>query len=297
MSKKVSLRQIGFAALFILPAMILFIGFILGPMAYSLRISFFDWNIVKPERSEWVGLANYQQALSDPVFRRAVVNTLVYAVITVPGQIVIGLILAVLLDQDIRAKGFFRLLYYLPVITDWVIVSVLFEYLFSGQLGFVNYVLTELHIIQADINWLADEILVFIPIHLLGIWKGMGWTAIVLLAGLQTIPDHLYEAAEVDGANGLVRFFRITLPLLRPTLVFTLVVLTIGALNAYIPNLVITNGGDPLDLTHFILTLMYEETFTRLEFGYGAAISYLLAILVFVVSVFQIRLLRRRVEV
>jgi len=292
-----SFRRLATAALFILPGLILFSAFILVPMAYSFRISFYDWNIVRPERSTWVGLANYAHALRDPIFRRAVLNTLTYAAVTVPGQILIGLIVAVLLNQDIRGQAFFRVVYYLPVITSWVIVSLLFEYMFVGQSGLVNYVLKDvLHLIPRNILWLADPILAFVPIHLLGIWKGVGWTAIVTLAGLQAIPEHLHEAASVDGAGPFARFRHITFPLLRPTLVFLFIVLTIGGLNAYISFLLITNGGDPLDLTHSILTLMYEATFTRLDFGYGSAISYLLTFFVFVVSIFQIRLLRQRVE-
>lgn len=285
------------AALFILPGMLLFITFIVGPMAYSLRISFYDWKIVNPANSRWVGIDNYARALGNPIFRRAVLNTLVYALVTVPGQMIIGLIVAVLLNQDIRSRSFFRVVYYLPVITSWVIVSLLFEYMFSGQAGLVNYILRDvLHVIPQNILWLADPVLAFVPIHLLGIWKGVGWTAIIFLAGLQAIPQHLYEAAEVDGASPRNRFFSITLPLLRPTILFLIVVLTIGALNAYISNLLITNGGDPLDLTHFILTLMYDATFNRLDFGYGAAISYLLTIFVFIISVIQIRLLRQEVD-
>ena len=290
-------RNLATVLLFILPGFLLFFTFVIGPMIYSFRISLFDWNIVKPEKSEWIGLENYAKALGDPIFRRAVLNTLVYTIVTVPGQIIIGLLVAVLLNQDIRGRSFFRVVYYLPVITSWVIVSLLFEYMFSGQAGLVNYVLRDvLHVIPKNILWLADPILAFVPIHLLGIWKGVGWSAIIILAGLQAIPVHLYEAAEVDGAGATDRFFSITIPLLRPTLVFLLVVLTIGGLNAYISNLLITNGGDPLDLTHFILTLMYEATFTKLDFGYGSAISYLLTAFVFVISVVQIRLLRQRVE-
>lgn len=290
-------RNIATVLLFLLPGFLLFFTFVIGPMIYSFRLSLYDWNIVKPEKSEWLGLANYAKALGDPIFRRAVLNTLVYTLVTVPGQIIIGLIIAVLLNQDIRGKSFFRVVYYLPVITSWVIVSLLFEYMFSGQAGLVNYLLRDvLHVIPKNILWLADPILTFVPIHLLGIWKGVGWSAIIILAGLQAIPDHLYEAAEVDGAGASDRFFSITIPLLRPTLVFLVVVLTIGGLNAYISNLLITNGGDPLDLTHFILTLMYEATFTKLDFGYGSSISYLLTAFVFVISVVQIRLLRQRVE-
>jgi multiple sugar transport system permease protein len=284
-------------ALFILPGLLLFFIFLVGPMLYSFRISFYDWKIIKPENSEWVGLANYAKAIGDPIFRRAALNTLVYALVTVPGQLILGLSVAILLNQAIRAKSFFRVIYYLPVITSWVIVSLLFEYMFSGQAGLVNYILRDvLQVIPKNILWLADPILAFVPIHLLGIWKGVGWTAIIFLAGLQAIPEHLYEAAEVDGAGPAGRFFNITLPLLRPTTVFLLVVLTIGALNAYISNLLITNGGDPLDLTHFVLTLMYDATFNGLDFGYGAAISYMLTFFVFAISVVQIRLLRQKVD-
>jgi len=294
---KRNFTQILTALLFILPGLLLFITFLIGPMLYSFRISFFDWKIVNPAQSEWVGLANYTRALSNPIFRRAVINTMAYALVTVTGQMVVGLSVAVLLNQDIRSRAFFRVVYYLPVITSWVIVSLLFEYMFSGQAGLINYILRDvLHIIPKNILWLADPVLAFVPVHLLGIWKGVGWTAIIFLAGLQAIPEHLDEAAEVDGADALNRFTRITLPLLRPTTVFVLVALTIGALNAYISNLLITNGGDPLDLTHFILTLMYEATFTRLDFGYGSAISYLLTTIVFVISVVQMRLLRQEVE-
>jgi multiple sugar transport system permease protein len=297
MSPARRLTQLAHALPFLLPGLALLAVFVVGPMLYSLRISFYDWRIVRPEQSEWVGPANYLRALADPIFQRAGANTVAYTLVTVPGQILLGLAVAVLLDQPIRGRAFFRVMYYLPVITSWVIVSLLFEYMFLGQAGLVNYLLRNVfRLIQADIRWLADPVLAFVPIHLLGIWKGVGWAAVILLAGLQAIPDDLHEAAAVDGAGAPARFWHITLPLLRPTLVFLAVVLTIGGLNAYISNLLITNGGDPLDLTHFVLTLMYEATFTRLDFGYGAAISYLLAACVFAVSLVQIRLLRRRVE-
>src|SRR3990170_7753572 len=298
LSKSRSFQQLGTAALFLLHGLALFVVFVILPMLYSFRISFYDWNIVRPELSEWEGLQNYIQALQDPIFRRAVLNTLAYTLVTVPGQMILGLFVALLLNQNIRGKSLFRVLYYLPVITSWVIVSLLFEYMFSGQAGLVNYVLRDvLHVIDKNILWFADPVQAFVPIHLLGIWKGIGWTAIIFLAGLQAIPHSLYEAAEVDGAGAIPRFTYITFPLLRPTFVFLLVVLTIGGLNAYISNLLITNGGDPLDLTHFVLTLMYEATFTRLDFGMGAAISYLLTIFVFIISIFQIKLLRKQAEI
>jgi multiple sugar transport system permease protein len=282
---------------FLLPGLILFGLFILFPLIYSFRISFYDWNAINPARSEFVGLANYAEVLASPIFQRAVLNTAAYTLITVPAQLVLALFVALLLDQNIRFKPFFRTAYYLPVITSWVIVTLIFEYLFNSQAGLINYLLRDvLHLVDHPIGWLADPVLAMVPITLLGIWKGVGWCAVILLAALQEIPTDFLEAAAVDGATPAQRFFKIALPLLRPTLVFLLVVLVIGGLNVYISVLLLTDGGQPLDLTHSVLTLMYERTFDRLEFGTGAAISYLLTAFVFAISVVQLRLLRRRVE-
>jgi len=281
--------------IFLLPGLALFALFFLGPMLYSLRISFFEWKIVHPERSTFVGLENYQRAISDPIFRRAILNTLAYTVITVSVKMILGLGVALLLNQRFPGRTFFRVAYYLPVITSWVIVSLLFEYMFNGQAGLVNYVLKDmLHLIPKNVLWFADPLLTLVPIVLLDIWKGIGWAAIIFLAGLQAIPSELYEAARVDGANSAAQLLYITWPLLGPTTVFLVVVLVIGGLNAYVPFQLMTNGGDPMDLTHSILTLMYEATFGRIEFGYGAAISYLLTVFVFIVSLIELRLMRQQ---
>ncbi len=282
--------------LFLLPGLALFATFILWPMLYSLRISFYDWNIVQPARSVFLGLQNYQDALEDPIFQRAVGNTVLYVVVTVPGQIALGVLVALLLNQKFPGRTLFRTLYYLPVITSWVIVTLLFEYLFNGQAGLINYMLQSVGLIKEPIRWLADSQLVMIPLTLLGIWKGVGWTAVIALAGLQSIPVHLYEAGAVDGANVVQRFRKITLPLLRPTLVFLVVVLTIGAMNVYISGLLMTRGGNPMNEAHFILTWMDKQTFDNFKFGQGAAISYLLTAVVFVISLLQIRLLQREVD-
>lgn len=280
--------------IFLLPGLVLFGLFFLGPMLYSLRISFYDWQIVHPDQSVFLGLRNYQKALSDAVFQRAVLNTTAYTVISVIVKMVLGLGVALLLNQSLPGRTFFRVAYYLPVITSWVIVSLLFEYMFNGQAGLVNYVLKDiLHIIPRNLLWFADPILTLVPIILVDIWKGVGWAAIIYLAGLQSIPAELYEAARVDGASTPAQLRYITWPLLRPSTVFLTVVLVIGGLNAYISFQLMTKGGNPLDLTHSILTLMYEATFSRLDFGYGAAISYLLTIFVFIVSLIELRLLRR----
>src|SRR5258706_9045492 len=253
--------------LFLLPGLILFALFIVWPMLYSLRISLFDWNIVHPEQSVNVGLQNYADTLADPIFQRSVFNTVAYVLVTVPGQTVLGVLVALLLNHQSPGRALFRTLYYLPVITSWVIVTLLFEFLFNGQAGLVNSLLQSLGLIQEPIRWLADAKLVMIPLWLLGIWKGVGWTAVIALAGLQSIPTQFYEAAAVDGATVWNRFRSITLPLLRPTLVFLVVVLTIDAMNVYISGLLINRAGYLQDEAHFLLTWMDKQTFENFRFG------------------------------
>lgn len=277
-----------------LPGLITLGVFLLAPMVYSFYISFFDWNLVENSLSVFVGFQNYVDVIVDPIFIKATLNTLIYAIVTVPLQIALGFLAALMLNSAIKLVGFYRTLIYLPVITPWVIVALLFEYIFVGQGGLANFLLTDIfHIVDKPIRWLADPILAFVPIHLLGIWKGIGWVAVISLAGLQVIPKTLNESASLDGAGYFKKLTYITLPLFRPTFVFLSVVLTIGAMNAYVSNQLLTNGGDPQDQTHFILTYMYEKTFSRLDFGHGSAISYLLAMIVFVLSIAQLRILRR----
>lgn len=285
-------RNIFQAAGFLLPGMVLFVVFFLIPLVYSFRISLFDWNPIRPDKSEFIGLANYIEILKDPIFLRSVLNTIGYTIVTVFMQMFLGIFIAILLDRNIKGKTAFRVLYYLPVVTSWVIVSLLFEYMFNGQAGLINYVLVDvLHIAKENIQWFADPVLAMVPISILGIWKGMGWTAVIYLAGLQSVPPSLYEAARVDGAGSIKMFTKITMPYLKSITAFLVVVLTIGGLNAYISGLLMTDGGNPMDLTHFVLTLMYEETFSNMNFGVGSAISVLLTVFVFIISFLQMKML------
>lgn len=290
--KNQKVKNIFSAAGFLLPGLILFFVFFVLPLVYSFRISLFDWNPIRPEKSEFIGFANYLEVIKDPIFLRAVLNTLGYTLVTVSMQMLLGIFIAILLDRNIRGRTAFRVIYYLPVVTSWVIVSLLFEYMFNGQAGLVNYFLVDvLHLVKDNIQWFADPILAMVPISILGMWKGMGWTAIIYLAGLQSVPPSLYEAARVDGANSFKMFAKITMPYLRSITAFLVVVLTIGGLNAYISGLLMTDGGNPMDLTHFVLTLMYEETFTNMQFGIGSAISVMLTLFVFIISFFQMKML------
>jgi len=284
------------AYFFVLPGLLLYLIFIIYPMAKALQMSFYKWSIVPGNPSELVGLTNYTRALHDPVVKLSLRNTIVYTLITVPGQMILALAVALLLNNVVRGKIFFRTLYYLPVVTSWVIVSLLFKYIFQSPKGVINHLLVNvLHLIQEPIPWLRNASTAMIPIWGLGIWKGVGWAMVIFLAALQTIPKELYEAAAIDGASSWRRLISITLPLMRPTLVFTLVMLMIGGFNVFISVYLITNGG-PLQRTEVILSYMYHQAFDFLEFGYGAALCFVLAVVIVTISFLQIRFLRRPEE-
>ncbi|WP_343416655.1 sugar ABC transporter permease [Candidatus Flexifilum breve] len=190
-------------------------------------------------------------------------------------------------------QKFFRTVYYLPVVTSWVVVSFLFVYLFSaGDAGLINFILMKLGVIDGAISWLASSDTAWIAIDSLGIWKGIGWAMVIFLAALQGIPTELYEAAAIDGANEWQRLRFMTLPLIRRTIFFVLIALMIGGFQVFISVLLITGGG-PLHRTEVALTYMFDEAFGSLHFGYGAALSYVLAVVIVLVSLVQSRLFGR----
>ena len=280
--------------LFLLPGVLLYLLWTVYPLAYQLYISFFDWKIMPNKVSEFVGLANYQTALADSIFWLALRNTAVYAVVTVAGQMVIGLAVAVMVHRVVVAKRFLRAIYYLPVVTSWVVVSFLFQYLFSaGSSGLVNFILVDLlHIAARPISWMANADSAWIVIDALGIWKGVGWAMVIFLAALQGIPTELYEAAAIDGAGEWKQLRFLTLPLIRRTTIFVLVALMIGGFQVFISVLLIT-GGAPMHRTDVALSYMFSQAFEQLKFGYGAALSYILAAIIVFISFMQMRLFNR----
>lgn len=291
-----SLRRVLPIYLFILPGMALFTLWTLYPLLDAFVMSFFDWNPNPSMQSTFLGVQNYAQALTDPIFWQAFRNVLTYTVVTVIGQIVCGLAVALLLNRKIFARGFFRVLYYLPVVTSWVVVSLIFAYLFSSDNGPVDWFLGDvLHLVPDTQSWLGNTTLALPTLMILGIWKGVGWNMVIFLAGLQSIPAELYEAARVDGANRWTLFRTITLPLLRPTMTFAVVILTMGGFGSFIPMYVLTGGG-PLHATETLLTYAFTNAFSSFDFGYAAAITYIFAVVVFLLALIQIRLMSRKIE-
>jgi multiple sugar transport system permease protein len=282
-------KDVAAAYLFLAPGFVLFSLVILYPIARAFQISLYNWAIVPGVASTFLGLHNYGRALHDPIFWRGLENTGFYMAVTVPAQIVLGLAVAVLLDARMPARAFFRTLYYLPVVTSWVVASFLFRYLFITQGGIVNWAL------HANVNWLGQRWTAMLAIGILGIWKGIGWSMVIFLAALQGVPRELHEAAAVDGAKAWSRFRAVSLPAIRPVVAFVTVLLVIGGFNVFISVFLITNGG-PLDQTQVLLTYMYRQAFSFLDFGYGSAISFTLTLIVFALSLVQLRLFRRPSE-
>lgn len=282
--------------LFLAPGIVLFAVTVLYPMVQSFRMSFYDWKIVGSATSQWLGLDNYARAFGDPQFWVSAGNTGVYIVATVIPQIVLGLAVALLLHKRSPTQPLFRVLYYLPVVTSWVVVSLLFRFLFADQ-GVINFVLGDaLGVTDGSTSWLADRWTGLAAISALGIWKGIGWSMMIFLAALQGVPQSLIEAATVDGANAWQRFRAVTVPAIWAALGFVTVMLVIGGFNVFISVYLMTGGG-PAGRTEVLLTYMYRQAFEFLDLGFGSAISVLLTLVIFAVSVIQLRAFRDRSEV
>ena len=294
--KRRAFRRLFPIYLFLLPGMALFVLWTLYPLLDAFLMSFFDWNPNPNAQSAFRGLQNYTQALSDPVFWQAFRNVIEYTAVTIVGQMIFGLSVALLLNRKLFALGIFRTLFYLPVVSSWVVVSLIFAFLFSSSNGPVDWFLGDvLHLIPDTQSWLGSTALALPTLMILGIWKGIGWNMVIFLAGLQSIPPELYEAARVDGANRWTLFRRITLPLLRPVITFVVVILTMGGFGAFIPMFILTQGG-PLHATETLLTYAYTNAFSSFDFGYAAAITYIFAAVVFVFALIQIFLTRKQVQ-
>ncbi len=280
--------------LFLVPGFLFFATFAVYPLLFSLRMSFLDWKVI--QKSAFVGLQNYIRAFHDPIVGIAFRNTILYGIITVPGQMVLGLGAALLLNRRLRGRVVFRAIYYLPVVTSWVVVALIFKYIFNDQAGVINYLLKDVfHIIPHYIGWLIEPWTALFVVMALGIWKGIGWSMVIFLAGLQSIPHELYEAAGIDGASSLQQFRKITVPLLRSTLVFLLIMLGIGSFNVFISIYVITHGG-PFNQTQVVLSWMYTQSFDYLHFGYGAALSWILFAVIFIASFLQYKYLHHKIQ-
>jgi multiple sugar transport system permease protein len=286
-------RRSGPGYAFLLPGFVVFTAVMLWPTVQAFVVSLQHWSPNPAVPNTWVGLANYARALHDPIVGRALVNSGAYMLVTVVGQMVLGLICAIALNSAIAGRAAFRVMIYVPVITSWVVVSILFKYLFQGDDSIVNYALGVVG--QPPVNWFLGRWTSMVVICVLGVWKGVGWTMLIFLAALQAVPQDLYEVAQVDGAGVMAQFWHITLPSIRRTTFFIGIMLVIGALDVFISVSLVTKGG-PANLTQVPLLYLYQQAFNFLDFGYGSAIAFLLTAIIFVLSVAQFSLGERNSE-
>ncbi len=281
------------AYLFLMPGLIHFVIFTLFALGFAFYISFHDWNIIKPDKP-FVGLENYLRLFTDPRFHRAVGNTLLFMV-GVPLNLISGLAVALLLNTKVRGQAIFRTMFYLPVVTPLVVSSIIWKWVYQGDYGLLNYYLLKFGIIQEKIFWLADPNLALPALILMGIWGGTGATMVIYLAGLQSIPQEMYDAAMVDGASSWQRLIYITVPLLRPTTFFLFVTGVIGAFQIFTEVYIMTNGG-PLNRTTTIGYYLYVNAFRELDMGYATAMAFALFAMIFGFTVLQWKFTRGDVE-
>ena len=262
------------AWIFLAPALILLGIFVLWPIAYLLYLSFTSGSFTQAG-VRWVGFENYWRLLVTPDFWQVVGNTVYFTIATVIPSLILPLLLAVLLDLAIALRGVLRTAYFIPSITSMVAVGLGWRWLFQTN-GPVNDLLGAIGI--EPIPWLGSTVWAMPVLILLSIWKQLGFNLVVFLAGLQTIPDSRYEAAELDGARGWQKFWHVTLPGLRPTLVFATVTTAIFTIRSFEQVYVITGGG-PLNSTNLLVYYIYEEAFGMFDFGYAAAGTTILLML------------------
>ncbi len=279
--------------LFVLPSFIHLVIFLIIPLVFSLYLSFTNWRTPNPQNALFIGIENYQYLMRDRLFWEAMRNTAYYTLLFVPGSMIVSLLVALVMNQKLKGIYIFRTLFFMPVISSWVAVSIIWITLLDPQAGILNYVLQQLNL--PPVNWLGDPSTAMIAIVIISIWKGLGFQMVIWLAGLQAIPEELHEAAAIDGANSRQSFFRITLPLLAPTTVFLAITGVIGSFQVFSPIYVITGGG-PRGSTNVVVYHIYNRAFEAYDMGYAAAQAWVLFAVIFVATVLQVWLRRRQGE-
>lgn len=283
------IKHAGWLALFLAPSLGGLLVFTIGPILASLVLTVYEWDLLTPPR--FVGAANFERLMSDRAVRDALVHTLTFIAGYVPLVMVLALLIALALNTRLPGVAAVRTAFFLPVVSSWVAVALLWSWLFNPRYGLINYLLGLLGIDGP--GWLFDRAWAMPAIILTSVWKDLGFAMVIFLAGLQAIPTDYYEAAALDGAGPVRRLWDVTLPLLAPTTFFVSVISIINSFQVFDQVWVMTEGG-PAGATTVLVERIVRHAFSYGEMGYAATISWMLFALVFTVTLIQLRLQRRR---
>lgn len=281
-------RRTGWIALFILPSMAGMTLFVIGPIIASAVLTFFEWDLLSDPR--YIGLDNFRRLWRDDDVWAALRHTVTFIVGYVPSVMVLGLLLALALNTKLRGLSALRTAFFLPVVSSWVAVALLWSWLFNPRYGLINYALDKIGI--EGPKWLFDPDWAMPAIVITSVWKDLGYIAVLFLAGLQAIPKDVYEASSLDGAGGFAQLRTITVPLLAPTTLFVSIILLINSFQVFPQVWVMTEGG-PAGATTVVVERVVRHAFSYGEMGYAATISWVLFALVFTVTVIQLAIQRR----
>ncbi|MDP6757203.1 MAG: sugar ABC transporter permease [Chloroflexota bacterium] len=280
---------------FVAPSLLFLMVFVILPIIAAFYYSLTDYDLMSSP--EFAGWKNYKKLFDDDRFAHSITNTLLFAFGTVPSGVVTSLLLAMLINRSIRGIYMFRAFFYMPVVSSFVSVALIWLWMYEPQFGLLNEVFEALGLPR--LKWMRDVDTSMLSIIIMSVWKNMGLNMVIYLAGLQGIPPHLYEAAEIDGTGGFAKFRHITVPLLAPTTFFVVIVYFIGALQMFVQVWVMTGDasvdqgskGGPLDSTLTVVVLLYVNAFEYLKMGYGAAISVVSFLIIAVITVINARVL------
>lgn len=292
------LNEYKWSYIFIAPAILLFVIFVVGPLIASFYWSFTEYDALHAPK--WVGLDNYKNIFfNDPRFWKSIRNTILYTVGVIPPGVVLSLLLAIAVDQHIRFKNFFRIIYFIPSVTSVIALSVIWKWLFAGgKYGLINYVLILMGL--KPIDWLMSPTWTLPAIMIMSIWALIGYNMILFLAGLQTIPTTVYEAADIDGANIWGKFWHVTLPLLRPTMVFVVIMGFITSFQVFERIYIMTESefgiGGVLDSALTVVAYLYDMGFRKFQMGYASALGYIIFAVVFIITIINIKFVKTKVE-
>jgi multiple sugar transport system permease protein len=276
---------------FLAPGLLIFSVFTVFALIYAFWLTFHEWNIIQVDKP-FVGLQNYRDMIHDDQYRTAIFNTAYFTFVSVPVTMALGLGVALLLNQPLRFRGLFRTMYFLPVVTPFVVQAIVWKWLYNVNYGLFNFYLLKTHLLHDPLLYLSSKNLAMPSVILMSIWGGVGFSMVVYLAGLQAIPEELYEAAKIDGAGAFSRLRFITVPMLAPTSLFLFVIGIIGSFGIFTQIFIMTSGG-PVGRTTTVVYYIYQQAFTFYSMGYASTLAYGLFVLLFVVTLFQLQLYKK----